>query len=64
MKGKTSIVIAHRLSTVRNADCIYVIDQGRVVESGTHDRLVEAGGLYQQLIQMQTHDDDRSALLV
>ena len=64
MKGKTSIVIAHRLSTVRNANCIYVIEEGRVIESGTHDQLIEAGGLYQQLIHTQTHDEDKSALLV
>ena len=64
MKGKTSIVIAHRLSTVRNADCIYVIEQGRVIESGTHEQLAEAGGLYQQLITTQTHEEDKSALLV
>ena len=64
MKGKTSIVIAHRLSTVRNAACIYVIEQGRVIESGTHDQLVEADGLYHQLINMQTHDEDKLALLV
>ncbi len=64
MKGKTSIVIAHRLSTVRNAACIYVIEQGRVIESGTHDQLVGADGLYHQLINTQTHDEDKSALLV
>ena len=64
MQGKTSVVIAHRLSTVRKADCIYVIDGGRVVESGTHDVLVEAGGLYQELIETQNHEEDRTPLLV
>ncbi|MGI4852822.1 MAG: ABC transporter ATP-binding protein [Janthinobacterium lividum] len=63
MKGKTCIVIAHRLSTVRKADCIYVIQQGRVVETGTHEDLVEAGGLYQQLIETQNHHEDNVALL-
>ncbi len=65
MQGKTCIVIAHRLSTVRKANCIYVIHDGRVVESGTHDNLMEGGGLYQELVEMQDHpqDEDRIALL-
>ncbi len=63
MKGKTSIVIAHRLSTVRKADCIYVIQEGRVIESGTHEDLVEAGGLYQELIETQNHREDQVPLL-
>jgi subfamily B ATP-binding cassette protein MsbA len=49
MAGKTSIVIAHRLATVRSADVIFVVDQGRVVEQGTHDELLETGGLYSRL---------------
>jgi ABC-type multidrug transport system fused ATPase/permease subunit len=65
MKGKTAIVIAHRLSTVRNANCIYVLQDGRVVENGTHDELIIAGGLYQELNETQAHaDDEASALLV
>ena len=65
MKGKTAIVIAHRLSTVRNAKCIYVLQDGRVVESGTHDDLICAGGLYQELNETQAHvEEDKSALLV
>ncbi len=63
MSGKTSIVIAHRLSTVRKADCIYVIQQGRVIESGTHEDLVEGGGLYQELIEAQNHHQDDVPLL-
>ena len=49
LKGRTSIVIAHRLSTIRNADKIVVLDRGRVAEVGSHDQLLEAGGVYAQL---------------
>jgi ABC-type multidrug transport system fused ATPase/permease subunit len=53
LKGRTSLVIAHRLSTVRNADNIIVLDQGRIVESGKHEELMLRGGLYNQLYQRQ-----------
>ena len=49
MKGRTTFVIAHRLSTVRNADCIMVLEQGRIVERGTHDQLIQEQGRYYQL---------------
>ena len=49
MKGRTVFVIAHRLSTVRNADCIMVMEQGRISERGTHDQLIEEKGRYYQL---------------
>ena len=49
MQGRTSFVIAHRLSTVRNADCIMVLEQGRIIERGTHDQLIEEQGRYYQL---------------
>ena len=49
MCGRTTFVIAHRLSTVRNSDCIMVMDQGRIIERGTHDQLIEKKGKYYQL---------------
>jgi ATP-binding cassette subfamily B protein len=53
MHGRTSIVIAHRLSTVRHADRILVFNQGRIVESGTHDQMVEQQGMYRLLVETQ-----------
>jgi ATP-binding cassette subfamily B multidrug efflux pump len=53
LAGRTAIVIAHRLSTVRNADRIYVIDDGCIVEQGGHEELLAAGGLYQELYEKQ-----------
>jgi ABC-type multidrug transport system fused ATPase/permease subunit len=52
-KGRTSFVIAHRLSTVRRADRIYVMDEGRIVEVGSHEKLLAQGGLYHNLYEMQ-----------
>ncbi len=49
MRGRTSIVIAHRLSTVRHADRIIVMDHGRIIEEGTHDTLLARGGHYAEL---------------
>ena len=49
MKGRTTFVIAHRLSTVKNSDCIMVMEQGRIIERGTHDQLIAAKGKYYQL---------------
>ena len=49
MKGRTTFVIAHRLSTVRNSDCIMVLESGRIIECGTHEQLIHEKGRYYQL---------------
>ena len=59
MEGRTSFVIAHRLSTVRHADQILVVDAGRIVERGTHEKLVAEGGAYRQLHDAQTRERRR-----
>ncbi len=56
MEGRTSIVIAHRLSTIRRADVIFVVDGGRIVECGRHEELVQNGGLYSRLYELQFRD--------
>jgi ABC-type multidrug transport system fused ATPase/permease subunit len=53
LSGRTALVIAHRLSTVRHADLIVVLEQGRIVETGTHDQLINLHGRYEQLVQLQ-----------
>jgi subfamily B ATP-binding cassette protein MsbA len=55
MKNRTSIVIAHRLSTIRNADEIIVLKEGEIIERGTHDTLIGAGGMYSNLCQLQNY---------
>src|SRR5207247_4829839 len=51
MRQRTSIIVSHRISTVRDADLIFVLDDGRIVERGTHDEMVRGGGLYAELHQ-------------
>jgi ATP-binding cassette subfamily B protein len=53
LKGRTSLVIAHRLSTIMAADCIYVVDDGHIVEYGTHEELLSLGGIYKDLCDKQ-----------
>ncbi len=53
MRGRTTIIVAHRLSTIRGADMIAVIDGGQIVETGTHSSLMQKGGLYKKLHDLQ-----------
>ncbi|MBO6524639.1 MAG: ATP-binding cassette domain-containing protein [Balneolaceae bacterium] len=62
MKGRTTFVIAHRLSTVQHADRILVLDKGEIVEDGTHQELLAAGGLYSHLYELQFRDLDMDAV--
>ena len=58
MQGRTSIIIAHRLSTIRHVDKIFVFHKGHLKESGTHDELIEQGGLYYNLYKLQYKDQE------
>jgi ATP-binding cassette subfamily B protein len=58
MRGRTTFVIAHRLSTVRRADIILVLDHGEIVEQGTHNELIQRGGLYRQIYDLQLKDQE------
>jgi ATP-binding cassette subfamily B multidrug efflux pump len=62
MSGRTTILISHRVSTVRHADCIYVLDHGRIVEQGTHDQLLAAGGYYAGLHSKQMLEEELEAI--
>jgi len=57
LQGRTSIVVAHRLSTIRQANQILVIDDGRIVQRGTHDELLASGGVYADLYHRQFAED-------
>jgi ABC-type multidrug transport system fused ATPase/permease subunit len=63
LTGKTVVLVAHRLSTIRSADLIYVLHQGRVVEEGTHKQLLATGGYYADLCRAQTDGDRDEPML-
>jgi subfamily B ATP-binding cassette protein MsbA len=63
MQGKTVITIAHQLSTIRNADVIFVIDEGQLVEHGTHEELIQSGGLFAELERVQNGEERDVAIL-
>lgn len=59
-KGRTTILVAHRLSTIRNVDTIYALDKGRIVEAGTHDELMSRRGIYHKLVVSQQSAQDNA----
>jgi ABC-type multidrug transport system fused ATPase/permease subunit len=62
MEGKTAIAIAHRLSTIRDVDRIFVLDGGRIVETGSHEELLACGGLYHHLYRLQIRSGENPAM--
>jgi ATP-binding cassette subfamily B protein len=63
MEGRTTFVIAQRLLTLKKADCILVLDNGAIVERGTHDELLTNNGLYRQIYDLQLKDQEEFAAL-
>ena len=61
MRDRTSVIISHRISTVRDADMICVLDDGRVIEQGTHDELLALGGEYADLYERQLLEEELAA---
>ena len=64
MAGRTTLVVAHRLATVQKADVIWVLDQGHLVEQGTHAELTRAGGLYASLAALQFSPNEANVVTV
>jgi ATP-binding cassette subfamily B protein len=61
MRDRTSVIISHRISTVRDADMICVLDDGRIIEQGTHDELLEFRGEYADLYERQLLEEELAA---
>src|SRR5690606_25082056 len=62
MKNKTSILISHRVSTIKNADKIILLEAGKIIEQGTHDKLIELQGSYFELHEKQKLDEEKSII--
>ncbi len=58
MRDRTSIILTHRFNALDRVDCIYVLDEGRIVQTGTHDELIEAGGVYEEMYRRQELEED------
>ncbi|MEM8736344.1 MAG: ATP-binding cassette domain-containing protein, partial [Planctomycetota bacterium] len=63
LQGRTAFVIAHRLSTIKHADLILVLEEGRIIERGTHQELLARGGAYQKMVMLQTEDIEPASQL-
>jgi ATP-binding cassette subfamily B protein len=61
MRGRTSLIVSHRVSTVKDADLIVVLEDGRIAERGTHDSLIAIGGLYAELYEKQLLEEELAA---